>query len=899
MRCLYLGPWGALSSVDDPRLDATTERHKIDIAPQPLHETGTVPEILARDARWQGLILEMHTGWPGRNRLDIASKALSHGRRVWIHFPEEQAVEVVDAERLQSHRRHWWFITTGFTMRRTAAFVAHALGRIAARLPSPYNRVIPRRFHFVDTSVSDRRVAVLNTLIEDARPVPFDVHQATAEHKIAGSGVYLRTDFWARIESGGSYGHTCYVAKELAAVTEEFVCFMAHRYKLLDEYGLTQVVLDAPDVHASEDVIVNATNHYYIGLKAAFDLIKPAYIYERLCLGNYAGALLSKTMGIPYIVEYNGSEISMRRSFDGVGYIYEREYLLAEALAFKQATMISVVSAEVKAGLVARGVSADKILVNPNGADLHAYAPATSREKDEIRREAGLDPAKPVVGFTGTFGGWHGIEVLAAAIPRICERVPDAQFLLIGDGAYKHLVDKAVEQHALQSRVASTGRVPQAQGARLLKACDLFVSPHSSHMVDSKFFGSPTKIFEYMAVGGAIVASDLEQIGQILSPSLRGQELADRDLPPGNARAVLCVPGDVDDFTEAVSRLLERQDLWASLGFNARQAVERHYSWQRHVARLWPFVAGERGRELADLRKKERSMEDDLAPAHAAVSAGRARAGQEIATGDRYKDEVQKQWDNDPAGSHYVKAAQPHTLEWFKEVEAYRYGTYGPWMFETMEFAQHAGEQLLEIGGGIGTDHAQFAANGAITTDVDLSAGHLALAQENFERRGLKGRFIHQDAETLPFDDNTFDVVYSNGVIHHTPNTKQVVGEIYRVLKPGGKAIIMVYAENSLHYWRNLVWAIGIKDSALWRQSMGEIMSRSVERSDNAAARPLVKVYTPKRLRQMFSAFRDIEIVQRQMVAEEKPRLLSRVPLPLLGKWMGWNLVIKARKPAR
>jgi ubiquinone/menaquinone biosynthesis C-methylase UbiE len=307
------------------------------------------------------------------------------------------------------------------------------------------------------------------------------------------------------------------------------------------------------------------------------------------------------------------------------------------------------------------------------------------------------------------------------------------------------------------------------------------------------------------------------------------------------------------------------------------------------VARLWPFINGERGPVLADLRQKTRS----------AAMAEPPAGVQKVATGDAYKDEVQKQWDNDPAGSHYVKKADPHTLEWFKEVEAYRYGTYGPWMFETMEFGQHAGKQLLEVGGGIGTDLSQFATHGAITTDVDLSSGHLELAKENFERRGLTGRFIHQDAETLPFDDNTFDVVYSNGVIHHTPNTANVVAEMRRVLKPGGKAIVMVYAENSLHYWRNLVWAIGIKEAALWRQSMGEIMSRSVERSDNAAARPLVKVYTPARLRNLFAAFTDIEIVQRQMVAEEKPRLLTRVPLPLMGKMMGWNLVIKARKPAR
>lgn len=117
------------------------------------------------------------------------------------------------------------------------------------------------------------------------------------------------------------------------------------------------------------------------------------------------------------------------------------------------------------------------------------------------------------------------------------------------------------------------------------------------------------------------------------------------------------------------------------------------------------------------------------------------------------------------------------------------------------------------------------------------------------------------------------------------------------MLKPGGKAIIMVYAENSLHYWRNLVWTIGIKENKLQVRSMGEIMSRAVERSDNAAARPLVKVYTAGRLRKLFAGFEDIEILQRQMLNDEKPRLLARVPTRVFEHRIGWNLIIKARKP--
>lgn len=264
-------------------------------------------------------------------------------------------------------------------------------------------------------------------------------------------------------------------------------------------------------------------------------------------------------------------------------------------------------------------------------------------------------------------------------------------------------------------------------------------------------------------------------------------------------------------------------------------------------------------------------------------------------TDDSYKEQVQIQWDNDPCGSHYVKHADSRSLGWYLEAESYRYGEYAPWMSETMEFARHAGERVLEIGGGIGTDLAQFAKNGADVTDIDLSAVHLAMAQENFSLRGLKGRFIHQDAEILPFGDGTFDLVYSNGVIHHTPNAVQMVREIHRVLKPGGRAIIMVYAENSLHYWWNLVLGLGIRHCLLNEFSMGEIMSRNVELS-KTGAKPLVKVYTKRRVKRMFAGFRDVTVVKRQVTLAELPWFLRWIPIGLLGSLVGWNLVLKARK---
>jgi glycosyltransferase involved in cell wall biosynthesis/ubiquinone/menaquinone biosynthesis C-methylase UbiE len=914
MRALYLAPALRLAVVDEPRLDATTERHGLDLVTMPYEPQAPALDALGRDASLQGLVIEMDRGYAGRSHLRLAARALALGRRVWLYWPGERTVECLDRDRLGGFRRLWAMATlhkaglaagaaaraipaalagTGRGMK-AAAGNAISLARIVrSEGMRAGGRAVGSRLSGQPPAPvrAAQRRAALDASVAAASPVGMVVApDPSPAHPVHGCGVYLRTDWWVKIESGGSYGHTCYVAKELAAVSTDFICFMAQRYKLLDTWGLRQIVLEPRSATATEDDIASATEHYYRILKPAFEALRPAFIYERLVLGNYVGARLSLELGIPYIVEYNGSEISMRRSFEGVGYIYEDEYLKAETFAFRQATIISVISAEVKADLVARGVDPGKILVNPNGADPEVYAPAAPEEQRAIRVSAGLDPDEPVVGFTGTFGGWHGVDVLAEALPDICARAPEAQFLLIGDGHFKYLVDAAVAKHELQRRVRKVGRVPQAEGARLLKACDIFVSPHHKHMVDSRFFGSPTKVFEYMAVGGGIVASDLEQIGESLSPGLRVEDLRRSDLVVTNQRAVLCTPGDVREFADAVVELLKRPAVRTAIGRNARTAVLEQFSWNRHVAHLWPFIARQ---SIVRPPAAAPDPRGRLGPPTVPASA----PGPPVATGDRFKDEVQRQWDNDPAGSHYVERAAPHTLEWFLEAEAYRYGDYAPWMPRTMEFAAHAGEDVLEIGGGMGTDLAQFALNGARVTDLDLSAGHLELAKENFRLRGLEGTFVHHDAETLPFPDNRFDVVYSNGVLHHTPNTRAAVGEIRRVLRPGGQAIVMVYAENSLIYWRNLVWAIGLQEGRLSHASMGEIMSWAVERSDNAGARPLVKVYTRRRLAALFDGFTDVRIEQQQLIPGEVPRILARVPRRWLARLLGWNLVIKARKP--
>jgi glycosyltransferase involved in cell wall biosynthesis/ubiquinone/menaquinone biosynthesis C-methylase UbiE len=902
-RCDQMGEF-----VDD-RFESLTERHKMGISVPPLRPVEEAVGAVA-GLRSSGVVLEMLFGWPTRMHLRAARRFLSNGLRVWFYWPAEMAVECIDHERLRSFWRLWALVQAAYWLARFKAKLRPYLQlpkRLARRLIRMSALSGMHDASDVQPAPSDDPAAPskiqekLSHLTVTAQPVLLEAlsQSASGQITVKGTGAYLRTDFWAKLTAGGSYGHTCYVAKALAETSEGFVCFMAARYALLDDMGLRQVVLEPVADKASEANFLRATDHYYTRIRAALEALQPAYLYERLVLGNYVGARLSRDLGIPYIVEYNGSEISMSKSFGGSGFTFEDIYLQCEEAAFRQALAISVVSEPIKEDLIKRGIDPAKILVNPNGVDPGNYAPASAEEKEVLQAELGFSEKDRVIGFIGTFGGWHGIDILAPAIPRICDQAADARFLLIGDGSYKHLVEEQIIKHRLGDRARCLGALPQTEGARLLKVCDIYVSPHNAHMIDSRFFGSPTKIFEYMAMGGGIVASHLEQIGEVLSPALRIADLR-RGQTVENERSVLCEPGNLDEFVEGVLYLTRRPDVCRRLGENSRQAAQAEFTWDCHVSRLLAFIE-ERLRSRRTIRDQANPPCSEAKTADAAGSVSTDlpvsdESRRPLQTGDAYKDECQNQWDNNPCGSQYAREADLHTLEWYLNVEAHRYGEYAPWMPETMEFAQHAGQELLEVGGGLGTDLSQFARNGAIVTDIDLSSGHLALAQENFRLRGLTGRFIHQDAETLPFADNSFDVVYSNGVIHHTPNTETIIGEIFRVLRRDGKAIIMVYAENSLYYWRNLVGWLGLKQGQLMSQSIGHIMSCSVEMSANDA-RPLVKVYTKSRLHRMFSQFKNVSIEQRQLTSAELPKWLGWVGLDRAGQLMGWNLIVKAYKP--
>jgi glycosyltransferase involved in cell wall biosynthesis len=230
-----------------------------------------------------------------------------------------------------------------------------------------------------------------------------------------------------------------------------------------------------------------------------------------------------------------------------------------------------VVSAPLKQELTDRGVRPDKILINPNGVDIDRFDPIAVKERSAaLRDKLGLH-GKTVVGFIGTFGRWHGAEVLAEAIRPVAEMDASVHFLLIGNGATMPRVAEIIQSTSMSHRVTLTGIVPQDLGSVYLGACDIFVSPHVPNSDGSAFFGSPTKLFEYMAMGRGIVASRLAQIGDILKDG---------------ETALLTTPGSVEELSRGILTLSGNRELRQRLGMNARAEVVAKYTWSSHTQRI-------------------------------------------------------------------------------------------------------------------------------------------------------------------------------------------------------------------------------------------------------------------------------------------------------------------------
>jgi len=271
------------------------------------------------------------------------------------------------------------------------------------------------------------------------------------------------------------------------------------------------------------------------------------------------------------------------------------------------------------------------------------------------------------------------------------------------------------------------------------------------------------------------------------------------------------------------------------------------------------------------------------------------------------KEEVRRYWDRQPCGTQFTQLAWG-TPEFFAEVERFRYWVQ-PFLPRLVRFEQYRGKRVLEVGCGLGTDLLQFARAGAFVTGVDLSSESIRLARQRFALEGLAGEFLVADAEHLPFEDASFDVVYSFGVLHHTPHIGQAMREIHRVLVPGGELIMMVYHRRSLHVWVGTPLYIlhrlrqqGMRGIGLVGAVVRELFRRGSwwqsewVRVYDGESNPLGRALTRRELRALLQGFRVLRFRLCDPVRRRFPGWINWLNQRFLAPWAGFYLMVWARK---
>ncbi|HJP94854.1 MAG TPA: glycosyltransferase family 4 protein [Pyrinomonadaceae bacterium] len=390
---------------------------------------------------------------------------------------------------------------------------------------------------------------------------------AKPSKKNASRVVYLRATPGPGTQAGGAASHIKGVVEALEALGVQ-VHIISNDLIAGIEAANDRFTVVPPQPGGGTRALFDIHNNLVFtrGAVPLVERARPDFIYQRYARFSWAGVVAALRTKRPLFLEYNGSEVWVGRHWDRVGRLDLLERY--ERLNLDAAARIFVVSEVERRNLEARGVDTSKIVVNPNGVDVERFRPGVGGAA--ARRELGLNDDDVAAGFVGTFGPWHGVEKLAAAIKSISSELP-VRFLLIGSGSLLAEVQKELEVETREGRVIFTGAVAHDRVPALLDACDILVAPHVPLADGSEFFGSPTKVFEYMAMGKAIVASRLGQIGEVLS---------DKET------ALLVEPGNVKELVAAIIELVQSAELRKKLGARAREVVVENFTWAHNARRV-------------------------------------------------------------------------------------------------------------------------------------------------------------------------------------------------------------------------------------------------------------------------------------------------------------------------
>jgi glycosyltransferase involved in cell wall biosynthesis len=302
----------------------------------------------------------------------------------------------------------------------------------------------------------------------------------------------------------------------------------------------------------------------------------PRIWYQRHGRLVLSGALISWLTGRPLALEYQASEVWLADNWDPARF---RSWLrLCEDVSIAASTYIVVLCDALRDELIARGYPAERIIVNPAAVNPECFRPGCGGS--EVRRQLGLAPQHTLVTFVGSFSYYHGIPVLARAITTLLKRQKDGKeasalanlrFMLVGDGLLRSETEETLSKVEGSQAVIFTGAVPHASVPSYLDASDILVSPQVPNPDGKPFFGSPSKLFEYMAMEKAIVASNMDQLSSVLSHA---------------HTAWMVTPGRDAELASAIEYLAARPELRRLLGQNARATALQRHTWRQNGIRF-------------------------------------------------------------------------------------------------------------------------------------------------------------------------------------------------------------------------------------------------------------------------------------------------------------------------
>jgi glycosyltransferase involved in cell wall biosynthesis len=405
--------------------------------------------------------------------------------------------------------------------------------------------------------------------------------------------LYLKPTLSFGASVGGSVAHVAGVANALTRAGIAMRMLTAHEQPLIEAPCTQRVVASRFPIAFPFEL--NAFLYQAAFLKAATQEAArrhPDFIYQRYALDDMSGIHLRERLNVPLVLEFNGSEVWAQRHW-GVRLRFESLGERIERVCLRHAELVVVVSEALVDQAVSLGADRARVLFYPNGIDTLSFDPArfAPDELSAVRRRLGVPAEATLLTFVGTFGTWHGTDVLATAIRRLIDKDRGwlesrrVHFLYVGDGALAPKVREILGTGAAASFVTLTGIRPQAETPATLAASDILLSPHVPNPDGTPFFGSPTKLFEYMAMAKPIVASDLDQIGWVL----KGWRPGEAPPPPGASgrtrAAVLVEPSSVDALVAGIRRAVELAPAErAALGAEARRLVLESFTWDKNVA---------------------------------------------------------------------------------------------------------------------------------------------------------------------------------------------------------------------------------------------------------------------------------------------------------------------------